>query len=64
MTIWVRKCTSFAEERVADREFWATMTPDARVAAVEELRKEWALISGHPEERLRRIVRVLDGPER
>jgi hypothetical protein len=40
------------------------MTPDARVAAVEELRREWVLISGHPEERLRRTVRVLDGPAR
>ena len=64
MTICVRKCTSFVEDRQADREFWAAMTPDARVAVVEQLRAEWALISGHPEERLRRTVRVLDGPER
>ncbi len=64
MTIWIRKCVSFAEDRQADREFWAAMTPDQRVAVVEQLRKDWALISGHPEERLRRTARVLDGPER
>ncbi len=64
MAIWVRKCSSFEEERQADREFWATMAPDARVEVVEKLRREWARISGQPYERLRRTVRVLDGPQR
>ena len=63
MIIWVRKYASFAEEREADREFRATMTPDAPVAAFERLRKEWALISGRPEKRRRKTARVLDGPE-
>ncbi len=64
MAIWIRECVSFAEDRQADRESWAAMTPDQRVAVVEQLRKDWTLISGHPEERLRRTARVLDCPER
>ena len=64
MDIWVRKCSSFAEERVADREFWAAMSPDARVNVVEELRQEWAHISGQAIERLRRTVSVLERQER
>jgi ABC-type nitrate/sulfonate/bicarbonate transport system substrate-binding protein len=64
MPVWIRKCASFDEEARADREFWAAMTPDARVAVVEQLRREWAATSGHPEERLRRTVRVLDRQER
>ena len=64
VTVWVRKCSSFAEEREADREFWAAMSPDARVALVEQLRQEWAQISGRPLERLRRIVCVLERQER
>jgi hypothetical protein len=59
MSLWVRKCESFAEERQADREFWAALSPDRRVALVEELRQEWARISGQPIERLRRTARVL-----
>jgi hypothetical protein len=59
MTIWVRRCQSFEEERAADREFWATISPDERVALVEELRHEWARISGQAIERLRRTARLL-----
>ena len=58
--VWVRKCASFEEERVADREFWAQLTPDARIAAVEELRAQWAAMSGHGHEGLRRTVRVFE----
>jgi len=57
--VWVRKCASFEEERLADREFWAAMSPDARVRVVDELRQEWGRISGQPIERLRRTARVL-----
>jgi hypothetical protein len=62
--VWVRKCASFEEERAADREFWARLTPDARVAAVDELRAQWAAMSGHGHEGLRRTVRVLEPPRR
>lgn len=64
MAIWVRKCESFEEERVADREFWAALSPDARVAVVEDLRREWAKISGQPIERLRRTARLLQRERR
>lgn len=57
MTVWMRKLTSFEAERAADREFWATLSPDARVALVEDLRREWVKISGRPIERLRRTAR-------
>jgi hypothetical protein len=61
---WVRTCASFEEEREADRQFWARLTPDERVAAVESLRQQWLKMTGQRDERLRRTVRVLDGPER
>ncbi len=62
--IWVRKCNSFAEERQADREFWALMTPDERVAAVEELRTQWPAAKDDDQPGLRRTIRVLERPER
>jgi len=61
MDVWVRKCSSFEEERRADREFWQRMTPDERVAVVEELRREWWELHGDGgPQRLRRAVRVLE----
>jgi hypothetical protein len=62
MAVWIRKCTSFEEERRADREFWAQTTPEQRVAAVEELREHWSKQQGDGVERLRRVVRVVDLP--
>jgi hypothetical protein len=64
MTVWVRKCASFEEDRQADREFWSALAPDDRVALVEQIRRDWTKISGHPFERLRRTVRVLQRPPR
>jgi hypothetical protein len=64
MTIWIRKCASFDEDRRADREFWGAMSPDARVALVEQLRQEWGKISGQPIERLRRTVRLVQREKR
>lgn len=26
--IWIRKCSSFEEEREADRDFWQRLSPD------------------------------------
>ena len=63
-TIAVRRFSSFEEEQKADREYWAAMAPDARVAVVEQLRRDWAAISGHTEERLRRVGRGLDRQDR
>ena len=59
--IWVRKCSSFEEERQADREFWAQLTPNDRVGVVEELREHWARTHGTEQDlgRIRRCVRVL-----
>ena len=64
METWVRRCASFEEEHQADVEFWARLTPDERVAAVESLRQHWFKMTGQRDEGLRRTVRVLEGPER
>lgn len=62
--IVVRRFASFEEEQKADREYWATVPPDDRVAMVEQLRRDWATFSGQTEERLRRVLRVLDRESR
>jgi hypothetical protein len=62
--IQIRRFSSFEEEQKADREYWAAMPPEDRVAMVEQLRRDWATFSGQTEERLRRVVRVLDRQER
>lgn len=62
--IWVRKSGSFDEDRRADRAFWRAASPEARIAAVEALRRHWAALQGVSHEGLRRTVRVLEGPER
>jgi hypothetical protein len=64
MELWIRKCASFAEERAADREFWRQMTPDERVAAVNELREQWASLTGAGHEGFRRVVHVLERARR
>lgn len=64
MTVWVRKVAGFDQEKRADREFWAQLTPDQRVAVVEDLRREW-IERQHGQEaaqRLQRVVRVLRRP--
>jgi hypothetical protein len=64
MSVWVRRPASFAEEARADREFWATLTPDQRVAVIDELRKEWLRQRGAGNEGLRRTARVLERSRR
>jgi len=64
MAIWIRRCSSFAEEARADREFWASMAPEDRVAAVESIRLDWLKQQGRPYEGLRRTVRVLEPSRR
>jgi hypothetical protein len=64
MEIWVRRCNSFAEDEKADREFWATMTGEERVEALEELRREAWKVTGERLEGLRRTVRVFERPRR
>ena len=61
--VWIRKLDSFEDADRADREFWRSVSPDARVAAVEDLRKQWAVLQGADDEGLRRTVRVLEAPE-
>jgi hypothetical protein len=61
--LWIRKLDSFDDAGRADREFWQSVPPDARVAAVEDLRRQWATFQGADDEGLRRTVRVLEAPE-
>jgi hypothetical protein len=66
VTVWVRKLAGFDEEARADREFWAQLSADQRVAVVEDLRREWIERQSGPEaaQRLQRVVRVLRRPPR
>lgn len=57
--IWFRKCSSFEEEAEADREFWARMTGDERVEALEQLRQDAWKITGERVEGFRRVIRVV-----
>jgi hypothetical protein len=62
--IQIRRFSSFEEEQKADKEYWAAIPPEDRVAMVEQLRRDWTTFSGQTEERLRRVVRVLDRQKR
>jgi hypothetical protein len=64
MAVWLRRCGDFAEEADADRAFWASLTPQQRVDAVEDLRRQWLKMQGARDEGLRRVVRVLEPPRR
>jgi hypothetical protein len=64
MEVWVRRCRSFEEEARADREFWARMSGEERVEALEEMRREAWKVTGERLEGLRRAVRVLECPRR
>jgi hypothetical protein len=59
MAIWVRRCEGFEEEAAADAEFWARMSPDDRVALVEQMRMEWWIANGREDEGLRGVARVI-----
>jgi hypothetical protein len=60
----VRRFNSFAEADEADRESYRQMTPDQRVALVDELRRQFAWFKGEAHERLRRTVLVAERPPR
>jgi hypothetical protein len=64
--VWIRRCSSFEEERVADREFWQQFTPSERVMILEEMRlgKADGSERRRDAEGLRRSLRVLDAPWR
>jgi hypothetical protein len=46
MTVWLRRCASFAEEAEADRDYWSAFAPDERVALIADLRQEWNTMNG------------------
>lgn len=58
--IWVRTCDTHEEAEEADREFWADMSPDERVEALEEMRLEQKVTGREHIGRLRRVVRVFE----
>ena len=61
---WFRRCSSPLEEKASDSEFWSRMSPDERVALVEELRLDYLKITGGHYERLRRVAQVIQRPRR
>ena len=62
MNLWFRSLASFEDEAAADAEFWLRMTPDERVAVVEQLRADWWIQHGQADEGLRRTVAILRLP--
>jgi hypothetical protein len=56
MDVWIRKCSSFEEEELADLEYWDSMQPEQRLAALEQMRREPKVGDGHFEG-LRRVIR-------
>jgi hypothetical protein len=42
----VRVCASFEEEAQADRDYWQQFSSDARVALIDQMREEWASMTG------------------
>ncbi|HKO58463.1 MAG TPA: hypothetical protein VJ276_21540 [Thermoanaerobaculia bacterium] len=46
MEPWFRRCASFEEEAAADREYWTRFTPDERVALIEDLKDDFASMTG------------------
>jgi hypothetical protein len=57
--IWVRKCSSFEEAEEADQEFWAQMTGDERVQALEQMRQDAWKLTGQPYEGIQKVVRII-----
>jgi hypothetical protein len=53
VSIWFRRCATFEEEALADREYWSQYSPDERLAQMEDLRSDWASMNGeqHPPNR-------------
>jgi hypothetical protein len=56
VAMWINRSSSFEEEAEADVRFWKQMTPDERVAVLEQMRQEWLEQHGRADEGLRRIV--------
>ena len=62
MEIWLRRCSSFQEESDSDADLWMQMSPDERVAVLEQMRQEWLEEHGEHDQGLRRIVTRIPGP--
>jgi hypothetical protein len=58
--IWIRRCSSPAEADAADREFWAQLTGDQRVEALEQMRRDAWKVTGERLPGLQRAVRIID----
>jgi hypothetical protein len=55
--IWLKRSSSFEEDSEADAEFWRRVSPDERVAILEQMRQEWLREHGRGDEGLRRTAR-------
>ncbi len=57
--VWVRRFSSHEEAERAECEFWAQMTGDQRIEALEEMRRDAWKVTGERLEGLRRTVRIV-----
>lgn len=55
---WARVHDSFEDAEQAEREYYASLTPDERIAAVEEMRQRWMKMKGLPDLGVQKVVRV------
>ena len=58
----VKIVTGFDAERKADEDFWAGMTPEERVAAVDDCTRDYLRMRGERQSRLRRVLRRVKCP--
>ena len=56
----VRVFSSHEAAEKADLEYWLALTPQERLDAVGECVREYLALKNEPEQRFRRIYRVLD----
>jgi hypothetical protein len=61
VTVWIKRLSSFEEEAEADAAFYRAMSPEERVAILEQLRAEWNAAHDESDQRLRRVVRRVSG---
>jgi hypothetical protein len=56
----IQRFETFEEADQADRDHWASLTPEQRIEALESIRRDAWKVTGERLGRLPRVVRVLE----